>query len=132
MSWMVYTDGGSRGNPGPAGCGAVLISPEGEKKELHKYVGIQTNNYAEYYGMILAFEELVKMGIKSIHLKADSQLMIKQMKGEYRVKNENLKPLYLKAKKLCENFDSVEFEHVKRHLNKEADALANLAMDLAE
>lgn len=128
-SWVVYTDGASRGNPGLAGAGAVLLSPEKKVTELKKFLGKQTNNFAEYQAMLLAFEELQRQKAEHVILRADSELMIKQMRKEYRVKNENIKPLYEKAVRFLENFSSVIFEHIPREKNKEADRLANEALD---
>lgn len=127
--WVAFTDGGSRGNPGTAGCGAYVLGPEGQVQEFKKFLGHQTNNYAEYQGLILALEELAKQQVKQVLVKADSQLMVKQMVGEYRVKNENIKPLYKKAKELEQLFENVSYEHVRREQNKDADRLANEAMD---
>jgi len=128
-SWIVYTDGASRGNPGLAGVGAMLLSPGGKVIELKKFLGKQTNNFAEYQAMLLALEELQKQKARHVIVRADSELMIKQMRGEYRVKNENIKPLYQKAIGFLKEFSSVSFEHVRREQNKEADRLANQAID---
>lgn len=128
-SWVVYTDGASRGNPGWAGAGAVLLSPEKKVTELKRFLGKQTNNFAEYQAMLLAFEELQRQKAGHVILRADSELMIKQMRQEYRVRNENIKPLYEKATQFLEDFSSVTFEHIPREKNKEADRLANEAID---
>lgn len=127
--WVAYTDGASRGNPGLAGIGAHILSPDGEEFYRKKFLGEKTNNQAEYEAMLLAFEELGARGASHVLLRADSELMIKQMRGEYRVKNENILPLYRKARQSCERFGSIQFEHVRRELNKVADRLANEAID---
>ncbi len=129
QAWLVYTDGASRGNPGIAGCGAAISSPEGEEYEYTKFLGEMTNNQAEYHALILALENLTKLGAKNIILRADSELMVKQLKGEYRVKHPNIIPLFKTIKKLLLFFTQVKFEHVKRENNKIADKLANQAID---
>ncbi|MCP5464947.1 MAG: ribonuclease HI family protein [Deltaproteobacteria bacterium] len=127
--WQAYTDGGSRGNPGPAGCGAHIIDPNGAEHPFYKYLGKMTNNQAEYSGLLLALEELKNLGATQVLIRADSELMVKQMRGEYRVKNPNILPLFQKAKQLAKEFADIKFEHVRREFNKEADRLANVAID---
>lgn len=127
--WIAYTDGASRGNPGPAAAGVYVMAPDGQEYTYKKYLGEQTNNYAEYQAMILALKALIKVGAKEVVLRADSQLMVKQMLGEYRVKNENIKPLFQEASKLVGEFDDLDFEYVPRAENKKADGLANQALD---
>lgn len=128
---IVYADGGSRGNPGPSGCGSVLM--HGQTQEiicgLSKYLGITTNNVAEYSGLVLGLAEASSRGYKSVEVRMDSELVVKQMLGVYRVKNENLKPLFMQAQKLSRNFETFKIVHVRREYNKEADKLANEAMD---
>ena len=128
---IVYADGGSRGNPGPSGCGSVLKN--GETQELicglSKYLGIATNNVAEYSGLVLGLTEAKARGYKSVEVRMDSELVVKQMLGVYRVKNENLKPLFMEEQKLSRNFETFKIVHVRREYNKEADKLANEAMD---
>ena len=127
--WIAYTDGACRGNPGPSGCGVHLLLPGGDEARLKKYIGHATNNQAEYQAMILALRELVRRDAKDVCLRADSELMVKQMRGEYRVKNENIKPLYEEAKALVRTLSKIKFEHVRREYNTVADALANEAID---
>ncbi|EKD52119.1 MAG: ribonuclease H [uncultured bacterium] len=128
-SWVAYTDGASRGNPGLAGCGAYLCSPEGQEYREFRFLDQVTNNQAEYEGLLLALTKLTELQADCIMLRADSELMIKQLKGEYRVKNANMVPLFRKAQVLLKNFSSVQFEHVPRAQNKIADGLANQAID---
>lgn len=123
-------DGGSRGNPGPAGIGVVLRSEDGTALlTLGKYLGVATNNVAEYRGLITGLEEAKKLGAKNLIIRGDSELIIKQMRGEYAVKNANLRDLYAIAHELAGQFGQVKFEHNYRHKNQTADRLANLAMD---
>lgn len=128
-TWILYCDGASRGNPGEAGCGALLVDPNGKKISLSKYLGITTNNQAEYAALILGLLELKKRKAKDVEIRADSQLMVRQMLGEYRVKHPDLIPLYQEAKSLLENFHHVDIKHIYREENREADKLANEALD---
>ena len=126
----VEFDGGSRGNPGPAAAGVVVRADDGTTlATLGKYVGVATNNVAEYHGLIHGLEEAKTLGAGKVVVRGDSELVIKQMKGQYRVKNPGLKPLYERAKALAAGFDSVRYEHNLRHKNEDADRMANLAMD---
>ncbi len=128
--WTVNSDGGARGNPGPGGAGIVVRDPSGEVVARGgSYLGIVTNNVAEYEGVIWGMRAAHALGATSVRMRADSELVVKQMRGEYRVKNAGLKPLFLQARALVQTFASVEFEHVRREANAEADALANEAMD---
>jgi len=123
-------DGGSRGNPGPAGIGVVLSAEDGTPLvTLGKYIGVATNNMAEYMALILGLREATKFGATKIRVRGDSELVIKQMRGEYRVKNPALKQLFDQAQILVDRFESVGFEHNVREHNSLADKLANLAMD---
>ena len=123
-------DGGSRGNPGPAGIGVVLrAADQTPLVTLGRFIGAATNNVAEYQALILALEEAKKLGIRRIHICGDSQLIIRQMRGEYRVKHPDLRPLHWRASELLRGFDCVNIEHNLRHHNALADKLANLAMD---
>jgi len=131
-TWTAYTDGACRGNPGPSGCGALLISPDGEEFEFTVFMGEATNNQAEYGALVMALQKLIEFEAKDIHIKADSELMIKQLKKEYKVKNANILPLYQQAVELLTNFEKAKFEHVRREYNTEADRLANLAIDECE
>ena len=130
-NYVVHVDGGSRGNPGPSGAGAVIRDPSGKVvRRLAKYLGVATNNVAEYEALILALEEAASISdLDSLTVYADSQLMVRQIKGEYRVKNEALKGLYAIAIKLVESFQDFEIRHIPREENSDADKLANEAMD---
>ena len=132
---MIYAwiDGGARGNPGPAGYGAHIEDAGGEiLAELHGGLGIATNNVAEYNGLLAALRWAIDHGHRALHVRADSELLVKQMLGEYKIKNEGLKPLAARARLLMMELDRVTFEHVRREFNKKADALSNLGMDDAE
>jgi ribonuclease HI len=123
-------DGGSRGNPGPAGVGAVVLAADGTPLvTLGRFIGRATNNVAEYHALITALDEALKLGAKNVIVRGDSELIIKQMRGEYRVKHPDLIPLYEKARALLGRLKSVRFEHNLRGHNTLADKLANLAMD---
>jgi probable phosphoglycerate mutase len=127
---IAHVDGGSRGNPGPAGYGAYITDGEGRKlAELNDFLGVQTNNFAEYSGLIAALEYAVENGYGTVRAVSDSELMVKQMKGQYKVRSEALLPIYTEAKALLRKLDRFEIRHVLRHLNKDADRLANEAMD---
>ncbi len=123
-------DGGSRGNPGPAGIGIVVSSSDGTSLvTLGRFIGRATNNVAEYRALITAMQEALKLGAKKIIIRGDSELVIKQMRGEYRVKSPDMKPLYGEAQDLLAQFDETKIEHNLRGKNVLADKLANLAMD---
>ena len=125
-----YFDGGARSNPGPAGYGVYIVDDRGEMvAELHGSLGIATNNVAEYQGLIAALQWAVDHNVTAITVKGDSLLIIEQMRGNYKVKNEGLKPLHLQARMLVMQIGNVRFEHVPRDQNKEADRLSNVAMD---
>jgi ribonuclease HI len=125
-----YFDGGARSNPGPAGYGVYIVDDAGTVlAELSGSLGNTTNNIAEYNGLIAALQWAVDRDIKQITIKGDSLLIIEQMRGNYKVKNEGLKPLHLKARMLVMQIGDVKFEHVRRELNKEADRLSNVGMD---
>lgn len=127
---IIHTDGGSRGNPGLAGIGVIIYDDSNNiVLELSQYIGVQTNNVAEYKALVRALELSYEMGIKDIELYMDSELVVKQIKGEYKVKNERMKPFYEMANSLISQFDNFSIHHVKREKNKRADELANLAMD---
>ena len=129
---VAYIDGGARGNPGPAGYGVYIQLPDGAVEELHGGLGIATNNVAEYNGLLAALRWAVEHGHRVVRIKADSELLVKQMRGEYKVKNEGLRPLAARARILIGQLDRVTFEHVRREHNKEADRLSNVGMDEAE
>ena len=128
---VLMFDGGSRGNPGPSGCGYVIMNSD-ETEIIAKgseFIGKNTNNYAEYMGMILGIEKALELNIRNLIVKGDSQLVIKQMLKEYSVKATNLIPLYSHANNLISRFQEIKFFHIKRNLNTIADKLANEAMD---
>jgi ribonuclease HI len=128
-----YIDGGARGNPGPAGYGVRIEDENSELiQELHGGLGIATNNVAEYNGLLAALRWAVDHGHRDVRIRADSELLVKQMRGEYKVKHPGLQPLYVRARLLVMELDRAIFEHVRRELNKEADRLSNLGMDEAE
>jgi ribonuclease HI len=125
-----FSDGGARGNPGPAGYGVVIQDEAGRKiAALSEYLGHQTNNFAEYQGLIAALEYAVKNGHKALKVVSDSELLVRQIKGIYKVKNAALKDLHARAKELIAQLDWFSIGHVLRGHNQEADKLANAAMD---
>jgi probable phosphoglycerate mutase len=125
-----YFDGGARSNPGPAGYGVYIVDDQGTVlAELHGSLGISTNNIAEYNGLIAALRWAVDHNVDAITIKGDSLLIIEQMRGNYKVKNEGLKPLHMQARMLVMQIGNVKFEHVRREFNKEADRLSNIGMD---
>ena len=127
-----YIDGGSRGNPGPAGYGVQIVGDDGAViAELYGSLAHTTNNVAEYNGLLAALAWAVDHGLQSLHIRSDSELLVKQLRGQYRVKNPGLQPLYQDARALTARIGRVTFEHVRRELNTEADRLANFAMDEA-
>ena len=130
---VAYIDGGARGNPGPAGYGVRVENAEGDViAELHRGLGIATNNVAEYKGLLAALRWAVDHGERDLLVRADSELLVKQMRGEYKVRHPGLQPLYVQSRLLVMELGSVEFEHVRREFNKEADRLSNLGMDESE
>jgi ribonuclease HI len=129
-AWSLFVDGAARGNPGPAGAGAVLFDPCGEKRAHdHRYLGETTNNIAEYQAFIMGLELALSLGVKNLHVSADSLLVVQQLKGAYRVKTSHLLPLWRQARTTLQKFDACAISHVDRSLNHEADRLANLAID---
>ena len=122
-------DGGSRGNPGPAGYGVHIERADGSIVDLKQSLGTCTNNVAEYRGLLAALTWAADHGVSRLHIRSDSELLVKQMRGEYRVKNPGLQPLFEEARSLVKCIGVVRFEHVRRELNKDADRLANEAMD---
>lgn len=126
----LYSDGGSRGNPGPAGCGGVIY---GEKKavlgDFHRFLGERTNNYAEYQGVIIGMQTALSLGVTELVVRMDSKLAIEQLAGRWKVKHPQIRILWQEAKGLEAQFEKVSYEHVRRELNIRADQLANLAMD---
>jgi len=140
MEYTIYTDGGSRGNPGIAGLGAVIKDKDGNNlREVSLPLGLKTNNYAEYHAVLSALEELKKVVPKenrkdvSVEVKMDSELVTKQLNGEYEIREETLFPFFIKIHNfMVSTFPNITFTHIPREENKEADALANAAMDEAE
>src|SRR5579859_2294477 len=129
-TYRANIDGGSRGNPGPASYGVVIRDPSGKIiARLKKYIGRMTNNVAEYYGLIAALDYAQSNQIRALRIESDSELLVKQMRGQYKVKSADLKPLFERAKKMSQSFASFRIDHVYREQNAEADALANEAMD---
>ncbi len=132
-AYRANIDGGSRGNPGPAAYGVVIRDGRGEiVARLKKYIGRATNNVAEYYGLIAAMDYAQSHGVRAVRVESDSELLVKQMRGQYKVKSADLQPLFERAKKMSQAFDSFRIDHVYREQNREADALANEALDETE
>lgn len=127
---LAHIDGASRGNPGPAAYAVILRRPDGSKiVEIGKQIGRETNNVAEYYGLIAALDYAADHGIRALRVLSDSELLVRQMLGQYKVKNAALKPLFERARKLTRALEYFAIEHVPREANGDADALANLALD---
>jgi len=131
VGWFTaHCDGGARGNPGPAGYGAVLEDPKGQVvARLSEFLGHQTNNYAEYKGLLAVLAWALANGARRLRVYSDSELMVRQMKGIYKVKNPGLRPLWEEAQRQSRQLDAFEMRHTLRGGNKEADKLANAAMD---
>jgi ribonuclease HI len=126
----LYTDGAARGNPGPAGAGAVIVNPEGHiVAKVGKFLGDSTNNVAEYMGLILGLKRAKAMGIHELEVLSDSELLVKQLHGDYAVKAEHLRPLHEEAQALLHGFSSIEVRHISREENAQADAMSNRAID---
>ncbi len=125
----IFTDGASRNNPGEAGAGVFILQDNKPVARLARYLGTTTNNIAEYTAAIMGMEHAVKLGASRVRLFADSELLVKQLNGQYKVKNEGLKPLHHKVKELIAKIGSVEVQYIPRAQNREADALANKAID---
>lgn len=127
---IAHSDGGARGNPGPAGYGVVIKDETGRKvAALSEYLGHQTNNFAEYQGLIAALEYAIKQGPRALKVISDSELLVRQIKGIYKVKNQTLQDLHARAKELIRQLDWFSIGHALREHNQEADRLANEAMD---
>ena len=127
----IYIDGAARGNPGPAGTGVVIKEDGKTVKTLYKFLGYATNNIAEYSAAVSGLQEALALGYKHASLYLDSQLVAQQLRGDYRVKNTNIKPLFDKAITLINNFNTVKIIKIDREKNKEADRLANKAINLS-
>jgi ribonuclease HI len=126
----LYTDGAARGNPGPAGAGAVIVSPDGHiVAKIGKFLGESTNNVAEYMGLILGLKRAKAMGIKELDVYSDSELIVKQLAGDYAVKADHLRPLFDEARSLLEGFSEIQVRHIPREENAQADAMSNRAID---
>lgn len=127
---IAHSDGGARGNPGPAGYGVVVKDNHGKKvAALSEYLGHQTNNFAEYQGLIAALEYALQHGPRALKLISDSELLVRQIKGIYKVKNATLQDLHARAKQLINQMEWFSIDHALREHNQEADRLANAAMD---
>lgn len=129
MRVTIYSDGAARGNPGPAGIGIVIKHGQSNLTEISDYIGKTTNNIAEYMALIRGLEEALVLGTKEVDCFADSELLVKQISGEYKVKNEGLLPLYHHLLSLIKKFKHFSLKHIVREKNKEADLLANKGID---
>jgi ribonuclease HI len=128
--YLANIDGASRGNPGPAAYAVVLRDPDGKiVLELAKKIGRETNNVAEYYGLLAALDYAISHGIAALRVRSDSELLVRQMQGRYKVKSTDLKPLHEHAAKLSRQLGYFAIEHVRRESNRDADGLANVALD---
>jgi ribonuclease HI len=126
----LFADGGSRGNPGPAASGAVIVGPQGEVlAEAGLFIGIATNNVAEWTALLIGLEAAAERGIRRLAVRMDSELVVKQVRGEYKVKHASLQPLHRRALGLLRTFEHVDIKHVPRKLNKLADGLVNAVLD---
>jgi ribonuclease HI len=129
---FLYTDGGARGNPGPAAYGYVLEGEDGDLVASEGVaIGVATNNVAEYRGLVAGLQRALELGVKDVEVVSDSELLVKQMRGEYRVKNEGLRALYEQAQELAREIGKVAYRHVRRADNELADRLVNEALDAA-
>lgn len=127
---IAYIDGGSRGNPGPAGYGVLISSSDGSPvDQLSEFIGRTTNNFAEYQGLLAALDYALEHGHPRLKIRSDSELLVRQLQGVYKVKSPDLAPLHQKARQMIAQLDAFAVEHIPRELNREADRLANLAMD---
>ena len=128
----IYVDGGSRGNPGPSGVGVVILDAGGKRlKDISKYIGETTNNIAEYSALLYGLEEALILRADEIVVKMDSELVARQLTGDYRVKDPGLKPLFERAMNMLKSFKAFEIRHIEREKNKEADKLVNRAINLS-
>jgi ribonuclease HI len=127
---VIYTDGGARGNPGPAAAGGVILADDGSVvAEISEYLGVATNNVAEYRALLLALQRALDAGFRQADVCMDSELIVRQLSGHYRVKDAKIIPLYAKARHLLARFDDVNITHVRREQNQLADKLVNAALD---
>ena len=128
--FFIYIDGAARGNPGEAGIGIIIKDEKGKNiRELYKYIGSVTNNIAEYTALVYALQEALILGLKNVTVHSDSELLVRQLNGQYRVKNSNLRPYYEQFLHLKRGFNQVEAKQISRQDNKESDKLANRAID---
>lgn len=127
----IYTDGGARGNPGPAAVGVIIQGSDNKVREYSKYIGQATNNQAEYQAVILGLEKAKSLGAKKVDCFLDSELVVKQLGHQYKIKNKELGPFFLKIWNLSQSFKEVNFHYIPREQNEEADRLVNLALDKA-
>jgi ribonuclease HI len=126
----LFADGGSRGNPGPAASGSVLLDPSGTQIEIiGTFLNVATNNVAEWTALVQGLEAASRLGIRRLAVRLDSELVVKQMSGEYRVKHPDLQPLHRRASQLCRKFERVDIRHVPRKQNALADAVVNRVLD---
>jgi ribonuclease HI len=129
LAYRIYSDGASKGNPGPAGVGAVILDAEGNKvAEIAKYIGVTTNNVAEYRALIEALKACLKRKWAPVEIFSDSELLIRQLAGKYKVKNPGILPLHQSARKLIEQLGCERLQHIPREENEEADRLSNLGV----
>ncbi len=126
---IMYADGGARGNPGPGGSGAVLWHEGKIVGSYGRYLGVTTNNQAEYDGLLMGLEQGLEQGATELEVRMDSLLLVKQCNREYKVRDAKLQPLYLKAVNLAQRFQKIGFNHIPREQNKDADAMVNEAID---
>lgn len=130
---IIYTDGGSRGNPGPAGFGVIIYDEHNKVvAEISEFIGVTTNNQAEYKAILAGIKKAVALGATEAQFYMDSELAVKQLNREYKVKNKDIAPLFLAIYNLTLSFKKITFTHIRREKNKEADRLANEAMDRGE
>jgi ribonuclease HI len=126
---VIFTDGASRGNPGPGAIGAIIKEQQGRHiAHISQAIGETTNNQAEYQAIIAALEAAIRLGARQVELKSDSELVVKQLNGQYRVKKTTLKSLYQRVKELTNQFEDFTITHIPRQQNTEADKLANTAV----
>ena len=127
---IIYTDGASRGNPGPGAIGVVLANPQGQAiTQFGRVVGQTTNNRAEYLALLAGLQEALEQGAKRVLICLDSELVVRQLTGRYRVRHQALQPLFRQVTSLLSRFEAWEIRHVPRELNRQVDALANRALD---
>ncbi len=132
MAIEIYIDGAARGNPGPAGIGVIIKDGGKTLDEIGAYIGKTTNNIAEYMALIRGLEEALTKGHRSVKFFSDSELLVKQLNGEYKVKHENLVPLHYHVMALVEKMDDFSIKHVRREQNPDADRMANIGIDVHE